>query len=487
VIRIFKIQKNFSIKLDLQKFLKKNFNFLFNPKKFKQMKSTRPAKPTYEERKQAFYAAATKDELILEKDPEMGTLLLHDACEQCDFATVENILTHESAKQVLDAIDNQGRTPLYYACKSTKGEEEDRLRLAKFLMDNGADPYHLVYSGWRRLVTPLSAAEERNPNIADLIKRRNAAESKSESKQEIEATSPAAAIDLKQEDKAATATPPAIAKPVSKKKKKEKKGEGKIDEDEKAMADAIAANKARAEAKAEEKTPEQQAIDCAQKIIKDLKLKFPRSKRGVFRINDADVKGDTVLHHACRMDSAVDLEDLLKHPQIDLNLKDQTKRTPLLLACAFGKHNAANALLDDERTNPLALDKDNLSALHYLAARRDDKASDVAKRIIGRAVLSPDRGIDFLNTRGPTGSAVHACCTPQGNSEILEMLLNAGADKEAPLSGRSPLQMAKFFRNQESLKVLRDRAHGARPQASPHNIGAANVVEESNKKQGQSR
>jgi len=83
---------------------------------------------------------------------------------------------------------------------------------------------------------------------------------------------------------------------------------------------------------------------------------------------------DSSLHLLCgRRYHFILLKHLLARADADINLKDQRGRTPLSVACIYGKTEAVKSLLEDERVQADEPDKDNCSPLwHACSLGRSD-------------------------------------------------------------------------------------------------------------------
>jgi len=85
-------------------------------------------------------------------------------------------------------------------------------------------------------------------------------------------------------------------------------------------------------------------------------------------VNKRLQRGGSVLHHVCHLNLHEVFPRLLRVRGVDVNALSAAGLTPLMVACMVGAQQIANALLDDQRTNPTLDDPRGRTAL-WLAAK----------------------------------------------------------------------------------------------------------------------
>ena len=76
--------------------------------------------------------------------------------------------------------------------------------------------------------------------------------------------------------------------------------------------------------------------------------------------------GDTLLHHYSKLGWIELVAYLLKCKGVDVNVQDQCKRVPLMLAVQGGHHGVTQLLLSDKRVDLKAIDINGRSIMHYV-------------------------------------------------------------------------------------------------------------------------
>lgn len=168
-----------------------------------------------------------------------------------------------------------------------------------------------------------------------------------------------------------------------------------------------------------------------------------------------NVEGETPLHFAARAGQTGAIKTLVQHGA-KINGKDDTGGTPLMYAVTDSKREDVIELLLDLGASIDAQDKLGLTALDRAAFDGDGKL----------AALLLKRGAQLNVGNGERRSSPVGKCISSGNIEVLKLLLQAGADVNAPIGGNSPLADAAVDGRIDFVKEL--LAAGADPnQTSP--------------------
>lgn len=82
-------------------------------------------------------------------------------------------------------------------------------------------------------------------------------------------------------------------------------------------------------------------------------------------INIIAYEGRAALHHAIYYKKKSIIKELLHHPKININIKDRTNATPLMLAALRGDVETVTTLLNYKNIDLFAFDKHDRTALDY--------------------------------------------------------------------------------------------------------------------------
>lgn len=143
-------------------------------------------------------------------------------------------------------------------------------------------------------------------------------------------------------------------------------------------------------------------------------------------------------------DSVVEL--LLKERNLDSEAQDETKRTPLIWACAEGKRRLAEQLLTRplSRANIDATEIRDKTSLHLAAIHNRD---DIVQLLVSY-------GADVHAQSDGGWTPFHNACK-NGNEKTVRQLVKAGSDINGKLlNGMSGLHLAAEGGNVEVVKYL---------------------------------
>jgi uncharacterized protein len=129
----------------------------------------------------------------------------------------------------------------------------------------------------------------------------------------------------------------------------------------------------------------------------------------------------------------------------NIEIKDKDGRTPLLYAVIKDSIPIVTVLLD-HGADINVQDKLGWSALHFAS---QNQSIEMTKLLIQHGSI-----IDAVDAYGNT-SLARATFTSRGRGEVIQLLLEAGADKEKKNNyGNSPLDLAKKIANYDVLQFL---------------------------------
>jgi ankyrin repeat protein len=133
-----------------------------------------------------------------------------------------------------------------------------------------------------------------------------------------------------------------------------------------------------------------------------------------FDPNSRDERGQTALHLALRDNSPHVAEVLWKHPRLDVNARNATDETPLMIAALRGQFEWVVRLLD----RGAAMHLDGWSPIHYAATGPEPKVvAFLLDRGAPLEALSPNRTTPLMLAAG------------YGAEANVDLLLARGADR----------------------------------------------------------
>ena len=132
---------------------------------------------------------------------------------------------------------------------------------------------------------------------------------------------------------------------------------------------------------------------------------------------------------------------------VDVNATDQRNQTALLVACIKRKTGIINILLNAGADPNIATTNGN-TCLHYAACYGDSSDDDDVSQEVLQAIIDHGADVNAINQRNQTALLV-AC--KQGNTGIINILLNAGADPNiATTNGNSCLHSVVWYGDDDS-------------------------------------
>lgn len=149
-----------------------------------------------------------------------------------------------------------------------------------------------------------------------------------------------------------------------------------------------------------------------------------------FGISQSD--GTTPLHLAVRLSYKEIVDALLKKSGINVNVKDRYNNSCLWHSLASGAYQTASALLA-KGANANEVGPDGTTILHRTVKQLDLQAT--------KFLLENGSAINQVNQNKE--SALHYCCATKNKSEVLQALIEAGADVAVQNNlGQTPAHVA---------------------------------------------
>lgn len=159
--------------------------------------------------------------------------------------------------------------------------------------------------------------------------------------------------------------------------------------------------------------------------------------------NQADEKGQYPLHQALRLESDKVVASLLAYPGLDINLRNASGETPLMLAALKGRLEMVQQLV----ARGARINQDGWTPLHYACSGPDE---GVVNWLLSQGAE--------INARSPNGSTALMMASRYGGISTAENLLKAGAD--ARLRNEQQLDAADFAKaagRDNLVKLLRSK------------------------------
>ncbi|XP_046583700.1 ankyrin repeat domain-containing protein 27-like [Haliotis rubra] len=157
------------------------------------------------------------------------------------------------------------------------------------------------------------------------------------------------------------------------------------------------------------RTPLMVAAKTGHKEVFDLLL----SKGCAVSLVDGD--GNNILHLACIGQHMTIVKDILSHDIIDVNSREQSGRTPLMLAATKGHHEVFDLLVNKGAVMAL-VDDDGNNILHLACFGRNVK---IVNFIVSENIVD-------VNSRGEHGRTPLMLAAMRGHRDVLDLLVSVG-------------------------------------------------------------
>ena len=187
-------------------------------------------------------------------------------------------------------------------------------------------------------------------------------------------------------------------------------------------------------------------IDLLTRTGTDVNYSFGRSQR-------------SLLHAAAGIGS-VECLHVLARRGANLELRDRSQMTPLLLAARNNHQHFVRTLVEDYHADITAKDADGSTILHWLACN--------GRTELLRFALSFSIPVDIEDSRGQ--GPLHVACQSGHVSSVLSLLDNRADVNKPDANGRTPIFCVCKFNQYNVLRLLIDRgaqflvdSHGADP------------------------
>ena len=178
--------------------------------------------------------------------------------------------------------------------------------------------------------------------------------------------------------------------------------------------------------------------------------------------NQQNAEGNTALHIVCRKRTGRELqflELLTSTPGINLTLVNHEGDAPIHTACMNFKFQSLKVILSCKNCDPNQQNSKGDTALHIVCRMRTGSELQFLALLTSTPGINPTlvnhEGIAPCDVVGIHGNTLlHIACA-EGNTVIIELLLNNGADILKPdRNGDAPIHIACRFVRPSTLKVL---------------------------------
>jgi ankyrin repeat protein len=175
-------------------------------------------------------------------------------------------------------------------------------------------------------------------------------------------------------------------------------------------------------------------------------------------INGQDSDKRTALHYAAKSNNVESVKFLIANGA-KLNIQDEDQETPLFIACDEGFDEVTKVLLE-AGADPNILNEDHEAPLSI--ASSDGHGACVR-------LLLATKKVDMNNQDEGGGTALYYAAK-RGHADIVQMLLDAGADTKIRNKDDETAEMiAAKQAHPEIVKMIRERSGGAMPTTQPGN------------------
>jgi len=184
--------------------------------------------------------------------------------------------------------------------------------------------------------------------------------------------------------------------------------------------------------------------------IRKILTSVPKEKSLDF-INYVDDNGTTPLHQAvCLGDE--EIVSLLLEKGADCNIQDNNGTSPLMIATCENNASIVQLLLKREAKVEFQTNDEKATALHFAVDRDNSK-------IVKSMLESPSKE-NFINLKEGVGKTALYIATVKKNVELVEMLLNHGADANlSDNNGITPLAIANDQGQHKTFKMLLEKSN----------------------------
>ena len=162
-------------------------------------------------------------------------------------------------------------------------------------------------------------------------------------------------------------------------------------------------------------------------------------KKGVSP-NLQDAKGNTGLHVALLEGMPIAAAELLKAPELDVNVLNKVGESPLMMAALKSHVDVARTLIE----RGAAINKDGWTPLHYAATGGN---TDIISMLLAKGAQ--------IDARSPNGTTPLMMAARYGSTQAVQLLLQKGANYR--LSNEQKLTALDFARlgaRPDAIKIL---------------------------------
>ena len=170
----------------------------------------------------------------------------------------------------------------------------------------------------------------------------------------------------------------------------------------------------------------------------------------LLNVTDSKVIGNTPLHHSIRYECIESVAILVRAPGCDVNLSNFEEETPLITACKHSNSAVLQSLLQCDRCDLNACDKDGDTALHIAISTESSSQLENVQCLLQSDRCDPN----MINKSGCTPLHI-VCC--QGDIPLLEALLKSGANILQTSNDsfeNAPIHIACIYSRLDILKAL---------------------------------
>lgn len=139
------------------------------------------------------------------------------------------------------------------------------------------------------------------------------------------------------------------------------------------------------------------------------------AQRG-FDLNTRNEKQEPPLVIALRLDALKVVDFLLSRPDVDVNARNATDESPLMMAALKGRLAQCEALIRRQAD----VNKPGWAPLHYAASHAGEQAPALVQLLLDHHA--------YIDAASPNGSTPLMLAAMYGNTKVVALLLDAGAD-----------------------------------------------------------
>jgi len=161
-----------------------------------------------------------------------------------------------------------------------------------------------------------------------------------------------------------------------------------------------------------------------------------------FDPNTVNLNGEPAILHALKQDSMQTVELLIKHPKINVNVRNPHAETPLMLVCLKGDLRLAKLLVSRQAD----INHPGWTPLHYAATGGH---VPIMQMLLEESA--------YIDAESPNGTTPLMMAARYGNGQAVQLLIDEGADiQHKNQLGLTALDFATQAARPDAIKIIKE-------------------------------